>query len=686
MTFKKEFRLKFNKFLFYSFILALTSVVSISCSTIKKETPSRKQASNDVPCYEGTLKTTLCPETDGKDFYDRVPEHPIVTINQKSYLNVKELRALYERSLHPRNAIEAEAVKHVQDWVWRFLKNKLTPSDYSMINTIRTPALEKKVSFALVSNEKDASNALVQTFEAINPYGFTLFINGEYKKFIPGDRINIKTTRSGKFLTSFTSENKSTFVNVKTTLTFPRFVASEDLTDIKHSDIISQVIADKSTDAISFQEYKSLSEEYAKDKLSYGNAVKYFFLGREDYPERLRLIESAKSSINIVAFSFGQDPINKEVLELLSKKADEGVEVKLFFDEAAVSSYFAVNYIAKFRKKNLEIMFYNPTTAESLVYFYNLKNHRLHEKYMIIDGQIAMIGGYNWGTKYSYGGDPVYPSGWRDTDVTVEGPIVEKMQKRFYRDWVLYSNEKVDFITREMTPEPFNTEPPLARFDLEKSVHYPQYLAYINNPKYFPSIKSTIDNVPAIFLSQKPFEERNLPITDYYIKLIDSAKRKIFWGCHGIRPQKPIEEALIRAAKRGVQVILMTNSEHSAKTLMLGGVFGQFYKMCDLYYSNLIKNGVQVFEWFNRGAFHSKMMIVDETVTSVGSYNIALGSLKRHSETTLVYYSPKLSREAAAQFKKDLTQSYEVVADREVEVVAKERLGASFNPEDDMFE
>jgi phosphatidylserine/phosphatidylglycerophosphate/cardiolipin synthase-like enzyme len=145
--------------------------------------------------------------------------------------------------------------------------------------------------------------------------------------------------------------------------------------------------------------------------------------------------------------------------------------------------------------------------------------------------------------------------------------------------------------------------------------------------------------------------------------LLRSARRYIFWGCHGIRPPQVIAETLVDAVRRGVEVRLITNSRRSAHTLMFFGLLGWMHWESYNHYHYLLKNGVRVFEWQKPGAFHSKNMAIDDAVASIGSYNIARGSAFHHTESNVIVYGGDFPAQVRRQFEIDFMDCRELSAE-----------------------
>jgi phosphatidylserine/phosphatidylglycerophosphate/cardiolipin synthase-like enzyme len=143
-------------------------------------------------------------------------------------------------------------------------------------------------------------------------------------------------------------------------------------------------------------------------------------------------------------------------------------------------------------------------------------------------------------------------------------------------------------------------------------------------------------------------------MTEAAIMLVRGARESIFWGCHGIRPPRIIAETLAEARNRGVDVLLITNSRHASKGLMLWGLLGWMYFESNWHFRWLLELGIRIYEWQRKGPFHSKNLVIDGQVASVGSYNVARASSFHHTESSVVIFGGPVTRAIREQFDADM--------------------------------
>lgn len=417
------------------------------------------------------------------------------------------------------------------------------------------------------------------------------------------------------------------------------------------------MIQTKQSHSILTSEFEEEMDHLTGTHIRENNSIKLLPSGAESYKMRWQLIEEAQKNIHIVAFSLMLDSTSKRLRDLVCAKSKAGVAARLIFDDAVLYSTFSGMLLRDMEKAGAEVIRYNKIFRDllpnirkghpfrQLAQIFRLKlKRRFHEKYLIVDGSRAVLGGINWGNKYAFGG--IRPKAWRDSDVYLTGPVVGDIQNQFVRDLFLYKAMDSEYHLRK--------EPGFDRslYYKEVSEQEKAFKAKFHKelfPKLLPTGDKRIRYIP-----HKPYDEERLRLTHAYLLLFREARKYIFWGCHGIRPPRIIAETLIEAAKRGVDIRLITNCKKSSRTLMLFGLLGWMYFESSNHFRHLIENGIKVYEWQKPGAFHSKNMVIDDVVASVGSYNIARGSTFHHTESNVIVSGSDFPLKVREQFEIDL--------------------------------
>jgi phosphatidylserine/phosphatidylglycerophosphate/cardiolipin synthase-like enzyme len=393
-----------------------------------------------------------------------------------------------------------------------------------------------------------------------------------------------------------------------------------------------------------------------------GNAVDFLPSGHQSYALRWALLEGARRSIHVVAFSMMRDGTSRRLRDLLLGKLRQGVAVRLILDDAVLFSTFAGGYLRALRRAGAEVVRYHhvfrglgpvpgeggPIDRSARMLKLKMKR-RFHEKYLVVDGREAVLGGINWGDKYAYGG--LRPKAWRDSDVHVRGPVVADIQRQFVRDLFLYP-----------AMEPLGRAAAVVHLGdpaLSAAVARADAFAAAQAESCFPPLEAEGPE-RVRYVAHKPYDEQRLPLTEAYLTIFRAARRSIWWGCHGIRPPRIVAETLADAVRRGVEVRLITNSRRSSRTLMFFGLLGWMYRESRNHFPWLLRNGMRIYEWQLPGAFHSKNLVVDGELASVGSYNVARGSTYHHTESNLIFQGGALPGLVHAQFERDLESCREL--------------------------
>ena len=396
-----------------------------------------------------------------------------------------------------------------------------------------------------------------------------------------------------------------------------------------------------------------------------GNAVTFMPSGAQSYARRWELIENAERTIHLVTFSVINDDTSRRLAEVVEAKVRQGVDVVVVCDDGALFTTGARGIIRRMRSAGAEVICYEPPIRHLNVDFRRrhkarqLLNRarrqfkrRFHEKYLVVDGAHAVLGGMNWGTKYAMGGED--PAAWRDTDCSLEGPIVADVERRFLGS-LLYARAREEEWKRRWE-RGFDPRPVFERAAAETA-----RLEEIM-PGCFPHLPPAGD-VRLRYVGHKPYDEQRLPLTNAFVQAIQAAQRSIWWGCHGVRPPRILAESLAEAAARGVEVRLISNSKASSRSLMGHGLLGWMYWECSNHFRWLLEHGIHVHLWERPGAFHSKNFLVDDELCAVGSYNVANGSSFHHTESAFFAYGGSLPREIRRQFEIDFADCHELALD-----------------------
>ncbi|MCU9612542.1 cardiolipin synthase [Caldibacillus lycopersici] len=342
--------------------------------------------------------------------------------------------------------------------------------------------------------------------------------------------------------------------------------------------------------------------------LSQDNEVDIFIDGNEKFTALFKDIENAKDHIHLQYYIFHDDQLGLKLIDLLTRKAKEGVKVRILYDEMG-SRRIKKRSFNKLIKAGGEVEVFFP----SKIPFVNLRmNYRNHRKLVIIDGNIGYVGGFNVGDEY-LGLNKKFGF-WRDTHLRIRGNAVHATQIRFILDWNQASNRN--------------------------DIYYAK--------NYFPEIKHT-GNVPIQIVTSGPDSEWE-QIKHGYIKMIATAKKSIYIQTPYFIPDATILDILRIAALSGVDVKIMIPNKPDHMF-----VYWATYS----YIGELLKAGARIYIYEN-GFVHAKMIVVDEDAASVGTANIDVRSFKLNFEVNAFMYDGKTAKRLADIYKQDIEKSREL--------------------------
>lgn len=312
-----------------------------------------------------------------------------------------------------------------------------------------------------------------------------------------------------------------------------------------------------------------------------GNRVDVLTDAQVKYPRLFAALEEAKISIDMEYFIFRRDEIGLHILEILKAKAKQGVRVRFLVDGYG-SFGLGARYFAELRATGVYAQYFAPLAT--FLYFFKV-NYRDHRKIVVIDNQICFTGGINIGEEYLGRRSHRY---WRDTSIELRGPCVDQFSDLFEESW-------------------------------RRSTHQ----AHMQKPRPVPVIQEaneTINVVPS-----GPDAEW-FAVHRVYVYMINHAERELIIETPYYIPDPSIQEALLNAALRGVDVKLILPEKADSP-------FFQWVAMT--YIGDLLRAGVRVFE-YPHGFLHQKVMIADQAFACTGTCNIDIRSFRLDFEVNAI--------------------------------------------------
>ncbi|MFR9165842.1 MAG: cardiolipin synthase [Dysgonomonas sp.] len=341
----------------------------------------------------------------------------------------------------------------------------------------------------------------------------------------------------------------------------------------------------------------------------YGNNELEFYSSAESmFASLFEEIRKAEKFIHIQFFIFMDDSIGQELGELLVKKAQQGVEVRLMYDD--VGSWKAKNkFFRQLEKRGVKVGAFLKVKLPVLTSRVNYRNHR---KVVVIDGEVGFMGGMNVADRYLKG---INGGIWRDCHFKVVGKAVYGLETSFAIDW--YS------ITKE----------------------------FLSSSKYFPDFESKGENIMQIVTSGPTGEYKEIHQGIFHA--IMNATEYVYIQTPYFIPTDNLMLALQTAALSGVEVRIMLPAK--ADTVFVHIATLSFIK-------DLLKAKVKV-DFYEKGFLHSKLLVIDDSLAIVGSANMDVRSFEHNFEIEAFMYDSEAAKKVKDIYFNDLSESKEMTFD-----------------------
>ncbi|MFD1410903.1 cardiolipin synthase [Lapidilactobacillus gannanensis] len=344
--------------------------------------------------------------------------------------------------------------------------------------------------------------------------------------------------------------------------------------------------------------------------LTHHNQVQLFTDGKEKFAALFKDIAAAKRFVHVEYYSFYNDEIGNEFLNLLIEKAKDGLEVRLIYDPWG-SPGASRRWFKPLQNAGGEVVPF--ITSRDLIRKTRL-NYHLHRKIVVIDGTIGWSGGFNVGDQYL--GRSKKFGYWRDTHLRIQGTSVLALQERFIMDW----NASIE--------------------------HYSQRIWF--KEEYFPHPSELHQgHTPVQIVSDGPDSEEDI-LKGGMMKMLLTAKKSVWIQTPYLIPDDSMISALTVAARSGVDLRIMIPCmpDHP------------FIYRATQYYANLLTSfGIKIYIYQN-GFIHAKTAICDDQFAFVGSMNQDFRSYSLNFECNTYLYDAKITSDLKQIFRDDLQKSY----------------------------
>lgn len=355
-----------------------------------------------------------------------------------------------------------------------------------------------------------------------------------------------------------------------------------------------------------------------------GNRVSMLNDGPTTFAAYAEAITAAKEHIHLETYIFSDDELGVRFADLLVEKAASGVEVRVLYDGFGSWSSGAALF-DRMRRAGIEVREFRPLDSVAALTSGRF-NNRDHRKLLIVDGRVAFVGGINISGTYEHApssgsgrradGERVDPldDGWRDSQARIEGPAVPQFQAIFFATWARAGGGQL-----------------------------------IRAERYFPQLAQRGTALVAAVASEAGGRTAGAMYA-LYLNAIKHARHKLWVTQAYFTPDKSLREALIAAAKRGVDTrILVPGFSDSNLTLHASRSI----------YGRLLKASVRIYE--HEEAFvHAKTAVIDDVAVVVGSANLDLRSLLHNNEVIAVVIDAAFANGTARSFLEDLEAAKEI--------------------------
>lgn len=341
-----------------------------------------------------------------------------------------------------------------------------------------------------------------------------------------------------------------------------------------------------------------------------GNQVSLLINGQMAFKQMLEAIAQAQRYILMQFYIVNDDRVGRVFQQALIAKAQQGLQIYFIYDEIG-SHLLPAKYVRDLKKAGVHIVEFG--TAKNIFSSRFQVNFRNHRKLVLVDGDVAFVGGLNLGDEY-IGRNPELGA-WRDTNVCLRGTAVQCLQVAFLEDWY--------WATRWM---------PDVSWEIKQTAEMTA------NVLIFPT--SPADDLPRCTL--------------LFVSLFALAKQRLWIASPYFVPDSILVNALQQAALRGVDVRILIPSRPDHLWVYLAGFS---------YYQEMLQAGVKLYR-YRDGFMHQKVLLIDDMIAGVGTVNLDNRSFRLNFELTAFIVEKTFIQEIEQMLLKDFEASELVDAQR----------------------
>lgn len=335
-----------------------------------------------------------------------------------------------------------------------------------------------------------------------------------------------------------------------------------------------------------------------------GNRFELLGRGAAAFERMFEAIQKARHHVHVETYIFRSDGLGQQLLEILIERVRAGLEVRLIVD--SVGTLRGGDILRLLRRAGGEAAAFMPILSKRFTP--NLRNHR---KIVVVDGELAFIGGLNVGEEY-LGHIRRRDRGWADMHFELEGPAVWDVQAIFAEDWSFCTGQNLE------------------------------------DAAYYPDLPAAADGGSALqVIGGGPDRELN-PVRQAFFATINGATKTLRVATPYVVPDTALRDALKTAALRGVRVQILTQGWPPDYVLV---------SLCSSYFfAELMAAGIEIHR-YGAGMMHSKLLVADDEYAVVGSANLDNRSLLLNFELAAMLDTPADVAAVVQRFEEDLQEA-----------------------------
>ncbi len=322
----------------------------------------------------------------------------------------------------------------------------------------------------------------------------------------------------------------------------------------------------------------------------------YYSLGEYAWEDMKSAMEKAEKYIYVEYFIVEPGLMWDSMVEIMVRKAEEGLDVRVMFDDMGSISTMTAFNAADLRKKGIKCAVFNP-----IIFLRGAANNRDHRKMLIIDGHTAFSGGINLADEYI--NKKVKYGHWKDIAFKITGSAVQTYLRMYVTFWNAFERDKI-------SEKVFESE------SLEtggKGIA----LSYYDNPYHTEHISNSL-----------------------FTDLLNQATDRAWFYTPYLMLGDELLNAFRLAANRGVDVRIIFPGVPDKKLA---------YRISRSYYIQLLDAGVKIYE-YTPGFVHAKASIIDDKICTIGTVNLDYRSLFLHFENNTLFYDAPILKDLEKDF------------------------------------